>query len=66
MIWKYVIYSLFEAKIFTVAAKLKALAHTPPEVGAQACLCVEGVNNLFSNHFRILCRLETWIMQEEL
>ena len=37
----------FEAKIFTVAAKLIALAHIPSEVGTGAPLCLEGVNNTF-------------------
>lgn len=47
----------FNVKLFTVAAKLKALACNPFEVGAQAGPHVEGVkNNLFKpcNHF-MLC-----------
>lgn len=37
---KYVIYTLFNAKIIIVATKLKALACTLSEVGAQAGTCV--------------------------
>lgn len=41
----------FEAKIFTVAASLIALARVPSEVGTRAPSCLEGVNNTFSNQF---------------
>lgn len=37
----------FEAKIFTVAASLIALACVLSEVGTRAPLCLEGVNNTF-------------------
>ena len=50
LIWKHFIYNLFKAKIFTLAAKLKTLEQTQPEVGAWAWPKVEGVNVVFSNH----------------
>ena len=53
LIWKDIIYSFYEAKIFTVATKLKKLTCTPFEVGARAWLLVEGIYNVFSNQFGI-------------
>lgn len=52
--WKHVIYTIFQEELFTVAAKLKALACTPSEVGSQAQQHVDGVNSIMSNKFGIL------------
>ena len=46
LFWKGVIYTLFQAEVFTVAAKLKVLAHKPAEVGAPTQPHIEGVNNV--------------------
>lgn len=52
--WKHVIYTIFQEELFTVAAKLKALACIPSEVGSQAQQHVDGVNGIMSNKFGIL------------
>ena len=54
------------AEIFTVAANLKMLQHNLSELGAQAQLCVEGVNNICSSQFGILELWEIWIMNSRL
>ena len=43
LIWKYVIYTNFRAEIFTVAAKLRVLAHTSTEMRTK------DVNKVLSN-----------------
>lgn len=43
LIWKGVIYILYKAEIFNVAAKLKVWACTPFEVAAPAWLHVKGL-----------------------
>lgn len=47
------IYSLYKAKIFSEAAKLKG-CNSPAEVGVWAQPCMKGVNIVFSNSFAIL------------
>lgn len=49
------------AEIFTLAAKLKALARVPLEVGPRAWLHIEGVNNIFSDQLWLFGLQETWI-----
>lgn len=49
-----IIYTIFQEELFTVAAKLNALACIPSEVGSQAQQHVDGVNGIMSNKFGIL------------
>ena len=58
MIWKDQIYAILEAKIFNVAAKLKALAHIPSEAHD------EGLYNVYLNHFQGF--RELWLLPDEI
>lgn len=49
----FLFFTLVKAEVFTVAAMLKALAHTTSKVGVQSHQNADSVNNVFSNHFGI-------------
>lgn len=63
LIWEDIIYTPFslKAEIFTVAAKLKALARALFEVGPRAWLHIEGVSDIFSDHLWLFGLQETSI-----